>query len=240
MKRANFTSVMLACVVAIGALAGAAPAHAADSSAPPSLQDQLQHVDTSSVVDSKANEMRAIRISENLLGADDPAHYFADLTEADQAVFVAYSMQAKEAESVDYHPVDATARASEAAGITPNREFSTLATGCWVGSTSRTGKNVFGNDLWRLYLSAGWCASNSTVTSAYRASSTGETYWIGWVHQGRIGGQSGVVSNQGRTWVQHRFTYGIGGWDAQTQDPCLRIRGTGSGTVSADLVCSLY
>ena len=91
-------------------------------------------------------------------------------------MFAAYSMQAEETESVEYETMDATARASEAAGITLNGEFSTLATGCWVGSTSRTGKNVFGNDLWRLYLPAGWCASNSTVTSAYRVSSTGETY----------------------------------------------------------------
>ena len=150
-------------------------------------------------------------------------------------------MPATTTTDVQYIPQDALARTSKEAGITPGEQFGTLATGCWASVTSSGAKNAFGAQLYTLRLEAGWCASGSTVTRAYRISSTGQTHWIGWVHQGRIAGSSGIVSNQGRTWVQHRFTYGAGGWNVQTRDSCLRLRGTYYATAWADVnVCGLF
>ncbi len=206
----------------------------------PSLDQQIAATDASSVIDSAANESVALSVSERLLASDDPAAVFSSLTTAEQSAFKAYAVVDRVETKTEYTPADAVARESASVGLLPDETYAPQATGCWVATTYTYGKNVLGNDLWRVQLNGGWCSSGSSVYSSWLDGSWGQTYWIGWTHQGRVGSGSGIVSNQGRTWVQHKFTYGTGGWDIQTQLPCLRVKGASSGSATSDLVCGLY
>lgn len=68
---------------------------------------------------------------------------------------------------------------------------------------------------------------------------SGETKTPGWRYDGVRASGYKVVSNQGRGWAKHRFILGVGGWDVNHPEHCLRGKGTASGTVSADRVCSV-
>lgn len=64
-----------------------------DASAAPTseetLETQIEAVDTSTMVDTAANETLAIEISESLLEADSPESYFDGLSESEKEVFTA-------------------------------------------------------------------------------------------------------------------------------------------------------
>jgi len=112
---------------------------------------------------------------------------------------------------------------------------------CYTAKSSRTAKGALGNDLYKSWHVGRWCRSADTVTSASRAEQGWQTFWLGWSGKGLIGGASGVVSNQGRSYSQHSFQYQLGTPSpTQYTQPCTRIRGTATPGYYADYVCGLY
>ncbi|WP_422390136.1 hypothetical protein [Arthrobacter sp. N1] len=220
------------CVASAPNAAQAAPAE--------NLQAQVKSVDIAGVKDTPANKKKAIQISEGLLGSVDPGAYFAGLKETDKALFTAYSMPADTKTEVEIAPLDADALASKKAGVVPDGEFSTMAVGCWGNYAYREVTNAFGGRLYGMRVDGTWCSNGLTVTSAKRTNSVGDTSWVGWSHQGLINSQTGIVTNQARMWVQHRFVYGSNGWVVQTSDICLRLRGYFDARAYQDFACSLY
>lgn len=206
----------------------------------PLVQEEVATAGPTSVAKTHSNESAARSIAERVLASDDPAAYFASLRPTEQSIFKAYVMVDHTVTNFEYRPANTAANASAKKGIVPNRTYSPQATGCWVAVATVDGLNAFGAVMWRVQLNGGWCASGSAVYSAWLDGSWGQTYGLGWTHEGRIGSGSGVVSNQGRTWVQHKFTWGTGGWIIQTQTPCARVKGLGSGSAASDTVCGLY
>lgn len=243
MRRLHIFAPALVCLSLMAGLIMAAPAYASiaqTDTAPRELEDQLVNVDTSRVVQSTINEQTALQISEDLLGSADPARYLAGLSDDGRAIFKAYATVDRTVTETSFTPLDDAAKLSAAKGMTPTSTYQVSAVGCWVGTGYRYGTNLWGAHLWRLQLNGGYCSSGSYISSAWEDSSFAETYWIGWSHPGRTGGGAGIVSNQGRSWTQHKFVYGAGGWNVQEQLPCLRVLGYTSGSYGVDQGCGIY
>lgn len=137
-------------------------------------------------------------------------------------------------------PLDLVAFRSQIAATFGGDVVSPLAKGCWSSRTNRSGRAKAGNTLYTYYHVGRWCSSGTVVTSSSVADAGGETKTPGWRYEGIAKRGAGVVSNQGRSYSQHRFVLGIGGWDVQTPTPCARVRGTSSGTAMSDGVCGIY
>lgn len=135
-------------------------------------------------------------------------------------------------------PIDAAARATVAATGAPSA-VSPQATGCWTAKAARQATAAAGNVLYTYFTTGGWCSSGSTVTSARFVEAGGETSTPGWRYEGVIKTGSGVYSNQGRTYSQHQFVLGVGGWDIQSPTPCARVNGTSAGTYTNTSTCSI-
>lgn len=167
--------------------------------------------------------------------------YLATLSAEDRQDFIDTRLPA----SVDVEvgaqlPANAAAKASLLAADAAGRSVSPMATGCWTQRWTWGPKAAAGNTLYTYYHVGYWCSSGSTVTAASIADSGGETKNPGWRYEGVIASGSGVVSNQGRSYTQHKFVLGVGGWDVQTPLECARVKGASSGTSSADSVCGIY
>jgi len=136
--------------------------------------------------------------------------------------------------------VDAAAQQSAAAAAANGKAITPMAYGCWTQRWSWAGKALAGNTLYTYYHVGGWCASGTSVTRAWEADSGGQTYAIGWRYEGVVKRSSGIVSNQGRSYTQHKFVLGAGGWDVQTSIPCGRVKGYYNATSGADGTCGIY
>lgn len=119
--------------------------------------------------------------------------------------------------------------------------YSTMATGCWTATSTYTGRNLLGADLYKSWTTGRWCSSGTSVYSPSVAGSGQQTFWIGWSTQGLAQKQAGVVSNQARMFAQYKFQYQLGTpYPTQYTQPCTRVIGYASGGVGRDLVCSIY
>ena len=166
--------------------------------------------------------------------------YLDTLTPRQRAEFVATKLPATIVETTGpQHPVDAAARAAAAAATLTGARVSPLATGCWTARTSGSAKAALGNTLYTYFHVGGWCASGSIVTSAWVADAGGETSTPGWSYVGVINRNSGVVSNEGRSYSQTKFVLGSGGWIIQSPTPCLRISGTSAPAATAAGTCGI-
>lgn len=243
MRRSHIFAPALASLCVVAGLLVAAPAHAGAvqrDSTVQELEDQLVSIHTGRVAQSTTNEHRALGISQALLASADPARYFASLSDDERAIFKAYAIVASTVTKTGFVPLDDIAKQSAAKGLTPTGTYQVSAVGCWVKTGYRYGTNAWGANLWSLQLNGGYCSSGSYISRAWEDSSFAQTYWIGWSHHGRIGGGAGTVSNQGRSWTQHKFVYGAGGWNVQEQLPCLRVLGYPSGSSAVDTGCGIY
>lgn len=137
-------------------------------------------------------------------------------------------------------PSDLMALSTQISHTASGKTVSPLAKGCWTSRTNRSGKAKAGNTLYTYYHVGRWCSSGTVVTSSTVADAGGETKTPGWRYEGVTRRSAGIVSNQGRSFSQQKFVFGIGGWDVQTPTPCARIKGTTAGTASADGVCGIY
>ncbi|MCC2309963.1 hypothetical protein [Cellulomonas chengniuliangii] len=166
--------------------------------------------------------------------------YLATLSDADRDAFIASSLPAEVVLTQGaQQPLDAAARRSLSAASASGRTVGILATGCWTARQNGSARSGLGNTLYTYYTVGGWCSSGSTVTSAWLADAGGETSTPGWSYQGRINSGSGVVSNTGRAYSQHRFTLSAGGATVQSPTPCVRVTGTSSGSASGSSSCGI-
>lgn len=166
--------------------------------------------------------------------------YLESLPHDERQDFIDNNLPAKKITEVEeIQPVDETARRSLADAEAHGLDVSPLANGCWT-QRRNSWSAAAGNTLYTFYHVGGWCASGSRVTSARTVDAGGETKTPGWRYDGVLRTHSGVVYNQGRSFSQHRFVFGAGGWDIQTPTPCLRVNGLPNGRGYTDAVCGIY
>lgn len=118
------------------------------------------------------------------------------------------------------------------------REMTLMAAGCWNTSYSYAQTNAFGNWLYKLTVSGGFCSNGSYVYASWFNGTWGETYWIGWRDGGQQYSNAIIAGGSARIVGQRAFYYGVGGWDIQSNYPCIRIFGYSSGGTGADLSCN--
>ena len=119
-------------------------------------------------------------------------------------------------------------------------EKPTAAGACWKGQARGSGKNSVGGTLYTYWVEGTWCASGNRVTSTSFTRADGETKTPGWRYAGVKSKGDEVASNRGRVWAKHRFILGIGGWDIQTVDVCLRFSGEPNGKITAQGTCGAF
>lgn len=112
---------------------------------------------------------------------------------------------------------------------------------CYTSRAQRTAKSVVGINLYMSYTVGGWCRSGSKVVSASLKDSGSQTYYLGWSSNGKIGSGSGVVSGQGRSYAQYKFTFHLGTpVPTQYPTPCVRVKGLGNASAQSDYTCGIY
>jgi hypothetical protein len=137
-------------------------------------------------------------------------------------------------------PADLPALASLAVAKSKAQSVSTMATGCWTQRWTWSPKSAAGTVLYTYYHVGYWCASGTRVTAARVASAGGETRTPGWQYHGTVDRGAGVVSNQGRSFTQHKFTLRAGGIEVQSPLQCARVKGAATGGSSSDGTCGIY
>lgn len=167
--------------------------------------------------------------------------YLDTLTPAAEAQFVATRVPATTEVVVgEQQPADARAAQSALAARAQGRAVTPQATGCWTQRWTWGPKAAAGNTLYTYYHVGYWCSSGTRITAARIADAGGETKTVGWRYEGITARSAGIVSNQGRSYTQHKFVLGVGGWDVQSPLECARVKGLTSGTSQADSVCGIY
>jgi hypothetical protein len=189
----------------------------------------------------------AFMASDEAASTPELEQYLASLSPADRDEFVRTQLPAVQTLSASA-PVRLSSGALAPAANAPDgsivgslavSRLSALATGCWTQRWSGSAKAAAGNTLYTYYTTGGWCASGSTITSAWVADAGGETSTPGWRYDGVVATGSGIVSNQGRSYSQSTFVLSVGGFDVQSASPCVRVLGRTSGSSSAQYSCGL-
>ncbi|MFF2641716.1 hypothetical protein ACFVUB_17905 [Streptomyces niveus] len=188
---------------------------------------------------SAATQDNTSSTAASVLGATDPQAAYAQLSETERTQFNARYLPARTVVSEMVTPADAVARESVKAGTTPNSIGSVQAAGCWYGKATGSSRAAAGNTLYTFWVENTWCSNGSSVTSNSYRTADGETSTPGWRYEGVKSKGAGIVGNQGRAWAKHLFILGVGGWDIQSPNECIRVKGSASGTAYADRVCSI-
>lgn len=166
--------------------------------------------------------------------------YLDTLNSAQRAEFIDTQLPATETLTVSQKPANAVATANLARALGSGVAITPLAVGCWTAKAEWTIRAALGNGLYSFYHVGRWCSNGSTVTSASIADKGAQTYAVGWRYAGVSASGSGVVGNQGRSYTQHKFILGAGGWDIDTRLDCARVRGQSSGNALGDMTCGIY
>ncbi len=191
----------------------------------------------------------ALTVYDALNSAANPRTAFNALSANDKAAFESYFLPATTEENVTLTPLDSAATNAVHAGTVAldyssteaaSKALAAAGSGCWGNYVRDTAHAALGNAIWDTYTEGTWCYSGSSVTSASFSRSWSTIAMVGWRDGGQLGAGSGVVSNQARIWSQRKMIFGAGGWDIQTQEPCLRMNGSASGSTGASATCSIY
>lgn len=167
--------------------------------------------------------------------------YLSTLSPAEREQFISTQLPATVEVTVGSQlPADGAALTSVLKARVSAKAVTPQATGCWSQRWTWGPKAAAGNTLFTYYHVGHWCSSGSSITSAKVADSGGETSTPGWSYKGVINSGKGVVSNEGRSYSQHKFELRVGGWVVQTKTPCGRVKGKTSGTSTADTTCGIY
>lgn len=164
----------------------------------------------------------------------------ADEPEVDPAELADLLPVTTEVEVGPQLPADLPALTSLAVAKGGAQTVSAMATGCWTQRWTWRPRSGAGTVLYTYYHVGYWCASGTKVTAARVASAGGETRTPGWQYRGIVDRGAGVVSNQGRSFTQHKFTLRVGGIDVQSPLQCARVKGAATGGASADAICGIY
>lgn len=166
--------------------------------------------------------------------------YLDKLNPSQRAEFIGTNLPATSTVTTDQKPDNAAAAASVSTASSTGNAVTPLAVGCWTGRVDWTVRAAAGNGLYSYYHVGRWCSNGSSVTSASIADKGAQTYTVGWRYAGVTASGSGVVSNQGRSYTQHKFILGVGGWDVDTRLECGRVRGQSTGGYLYDTTCGIY
>jgi hypothetical protein len=230
----------------IGGIGFAVPAEAAVPTGATSLSNS-----SSSQIATEGAQARstALTVYDALDSAANPQATFNALSANDKAAFESYFLPATTVEKVTLTPLDSTAMHAVDTGAVAlvyssteaaSNAMAAAASGCWGNYVKSTAHAALGNAIWDTYTEGTWCYSGSTVTSATFSRSWSTIAAVGWRDSGQLGAGSGVVSNKAKIWSQRKMIFGSGGWDIQTQTPCLRMIGSASGGTTASSTCSIY
>lgn len=181
---------------------------------------------------------KAVEVSVDPIDEDALAEYFSSIPRAEAEAFIQNMLVANTETSFEAAPLNADARETVAEAGAPTA-VTAMATGCWTAKATREASALAGNVLYTYFTTGGWCSSGSTVTDSWFVEAGGETSTPGWRYEGVLRTGTGVYSNQGRTYSQHQFVLGAGGWDVQSPTPCARVEGTSAGTYYNTGVCSV-
>lgn len=144
--------------------------------------------------------------------------------------------------TVDYsgvEPADPTAEAAVAAYGSVGAAWTAAASGCWLGRANYKATALAGNTLYTYFHTGGWCISGGCVYDPSTYEDGGETSTPGWHYNGVIKRKAGVISNQGRSYSQFKFTLSVGPWDVQTPTPCVRVNGLSNATYTSSGTCGI-
>jgi len=169
-------------------------------------------------------EEAADEVVSNVTKSSDPKAAYESLSAKDQAAFNARMKSVKNTFEIE----------------TVERDEAAAARGCWRGQGRGAGKNAIGKTIYTYWVEGTWCASGNRVTSASFTRADGETKTPGWRYDGVKSKDDEVAGNKARVWAKHRFILGIGGWDIQTVDVCLRFSGEASGKITAQGTCGPF
>lgn len=166
--------------------------------------------------------------------------YLATLTDRERAEFVRTMLPETTLTTTTYSPTDAQARNALADSSGPGVSINPFVTGCWTARANYSNLSIAGTVLYKWWHVTRWCAKGTTVTSASIADRGGQPVTIGWRYEGVAQSQAGIAGGWGRSYSQHKFVLGSGGWDIQTVMPCGRVSGGQSGASFYDRVCGIY
>ena len=211
---------------------------AAPASAAPTEGSQANVPSVSQGVEkTPANAAKAKSISEAVMTSADPQAAAAALSPADQELFKAYNTVVEvKPSSTTYSPADSKARRTQLTAGTGG--IILMAAGCWNTSSYVVGTNAFGGWLWKSTVSGGFCTNGSSATASWLNGTWGETYAVGWRNGNQLYTNAILAYGQARIVGQREFILGVGGWDVQHSQPCIRLIGYGNGGTGADLSCN--
>jgi hypothetical protein len=111
---------------------------------------------------------------------------------------------------------------------------------CWKGEVRGRGINKVGGTIYTYWVQGTWCATGGRVSLADFTRGDGETKTPFWRYAGRDKGENEIAGNQARIWTKFHFILGIGGWDIQNPDHCLRLSGDAHGKMTSKSTCSPF
>jgi hypothetical protein len=123
---------------------------------------------------------------------------------------------------------------------TSEKDESVAGKACWKGQARGSGKNAIGKTIYTYWVEGSWCASGNRVTSSAFTRADGETKTPGWRYDAVKSKDHEIANNIARVWAKQRFILGIGGWDIQTVDVCLRFSGEANGKITAQSTCGPF
>lgn len=166
--------------------------------------------------------------------------YLATLSEGERAEFTRTMLPAKTVSSSTVTPLDGQARASLTEARDAGLPIAPHATGCWTRRANFADLSLANTVLYKWWHVTRWCATGTKVTSASVAERGGQPITVGWRYAGVYQQKAGVSYGWGRSYAQHKFILGVGGWDVQTTMPCGRVSGGQSGSSFFDRICGIY
>ncbi|MDO5504241.1 MAG: hypothetical protein Q4G67_13835 [Actinomycetia bacterium] len=167
--------------------------------------------------------------------------YLSTLRPAERAQFIATNIPATvDMQAGPQKPANTAALTSVAEAQASGGDLSPMATGCWTQRFTFSPKAMAGNVLYTYYHVGYWCSSGTRITAARVQDTGGQPKTLGWRYEGVVKRDAGIVSNQGRSYTQHKFVLGVNGWDIQTVLDCGRALGRTSGSALGDSVCGIY
>lgn len=173
---------------------------------------------------------------ERVLAEVEAGTPYHALSPRERGVLDAHVLVAREGvERVELRPATSGATATGA----DDGESPGLLSICVIGRVVYSALASAGNTLYTYFVEGTWCSDGVTVETATHEWSGGEASGPGWTYHGVLASGGGVRANEGRAWSGHRFTLDIAGFTVQTEEPCVRMRGSADGTLGHDGVCGL-
>lgn len=223
------TGVSIALVALVGTNSGSIPATALESISE-DFKVTFQDADVSELVDSSENSELAQGILANYLASQDRNLYLNSL-DSKQILLLKGALQVQE--SFSTFSVDEM--------VLPRiSTFAVVAPSCYYGTATRWAENTFGGILWKMSVKGTWCGLFDTVSSPKVVGVYPISTGYLWVAGGLLDKGASIVSNTARIHGQYQFNLNLGGWNAQSSYPCLRIKGLVSGSYSASNSCGPF